>query len=127
MRKNNLIKLLQTIEGNPEIVLWNGLVGDYQNISTKLVEGDIVKRTLDDYLSRYRHERCFHEKNWKYQLTQEEENNAKKWYKNIKYEINQYVTEEDIKKKYYMKKRVVYIQPNISNKKYCDRLGTIEY
>ena len=27
MKKNDLIKKLQQIEGNPEIVLWNGMVG----------------------------------------------------------------------------------------------------
>ena len=127
MRKNDLIKLLHTIEGNPEIVLWNGFVGDYQNISTEIVEGDLVKQTLEDYLLRYRHERCLDEKDWKYQLTQEEENDAKKWYKNIKYEINQYIMEEDIKERRYRKKRVVYIQPKLSNKKHYDRLGTVEY
>lgn len=30
MRKNDLIKRLQEIEGNPEIVVWNGFVEDYQ-------------------------------------------------------------------------------------------------
>ena len=28
MKKNDLIKPLQTIEGNPDIVLWNGFVQD---------------------------------------------------------------------------------------------------
>jgi len=32
MRKNDLIKLPNQIEGNPEVVLWNGYVGDYTNI-----------------------------------------------------------------------------------------------
>ena len=64
MRKNDLIKLLQTIEGNPEIVLWNGFVGDYQNISPKLVEGDLVKKTLEYYLEHNRMVRCIKENNW---------------------------------------------------------------
>ena len=28
MRKNDLIELLQSIQGNPEIMFWNDLVGD---------------------------------------------------------------------------------------------------
>ncbi|AXC39087.1 UNVERIFIED_ORG: hypothetical protein [Escherichia phage CMSTMSU] len=30
--KNDLIKMLQEIDGNPEIVIWNGYVDDYMNI-----------------------------------------------------------------------------------------------
>jgi len=29
MRKNKLIELLQSIKGNPEIVIWDGRIGDY--------------------------------------------------------------------------------------------------
>jgi len=50
MCKNDLIKLLQTIEGNTDIVLWNGFVGDYQDISKELVKGELVKISLDWYL-----------------------------------------------------------------------------
>ena len=31
MRKNELIKLLQEIPGNPDVVIWNGFVEDYQH------------------------------------------------------------------------------------------------
>ena len=32
MRKNQLIKLLQEIKGNPEVMVWNGFVDDYMPI-----------------------------------------------------------------------------------------------
>ena len=127
MRKNDLIKLLQTIEGNPEIVLWNGFVGDYQNISPKLVEGELVKKTLKCYLEHNRMVRCLEENNWQYQLTEEEVSYLTNVYKTFSYEQNNFVTKEDIKEKRYMKKRVIYIQPKLQNKKYYDRLGTVEY
>ena len=127
MRKNDLIKLLHTIEGNPEIVLWNGFVGDYQNISTKLVEGELVKKTLKCYLEHNRMVRCLKENNWQYQLTEEEVSYLTNVYKTFNYEQNDFVTKEDIKEKRYMKKRVIYIQPKLKNKKCYDRLGTIEY
>ena len=47
MKKNDLIKLLNTIEGNPDVVLWNGFVGDYQDISKELVKDDLLKISLD--------------------------------------------------------------------------------
>ena len=71
MKKNELIAKLQAIKGNPEIVLWNGTVGDYQHIGS-LVEGDLVKQTLHDYIERCRMEKCRDEKDWKVQLTEDE-------------------------------------------------------
>lgn len=32
MRKNKLIEILQSMSGNPEIVMWNGYVGDFMPI-----------------------------------------------------------------------------------------------
>lgn len=51
MKKNTLIKMLQDIKGNPDIFLWNGIVGDYQDIKT-ISEFDLLKRTFEDYVSR---------------------------------------------------------------------------
>ena len=127
MRKNDLIKLLQTIEGNPDIVLWNGIVRDYQHISTELVEVELVKKTLKCYLEHNRMVRCLKKKDWQYQLTTEEVEYLTNIYKTFDYEQNNSVTQEDIKEKRYMKKRVIYIQPKLKNKKCYDRLGTIEY
>lgn len=45
MKKNKLIELLQQIEGNPEIVIWNGYVDDYMNISTDVEKITLVKET----------------------------------------------------------------------------------
>lgn len=36
MRKNDLIKMLESIKGNPEIMFWNGIVGDVVPISSKM-------------------------------------------------------------------------------------------
>ena len=34
MRKNQLIELLQGIKGNPEVMVWNGLVDDYMPLGS---------------------------------------------------------------------------------------------
>ena len=52
MRKNQLIELLQEIKGNPEVMVWNGLVDDYMplgNVNTNTLYKQSVKfiyRTL---------------------------------------------------------------------------------
>ena len=44
MRKNDLIKMLKEIKGNPEVVLWNGMVGDWMPVG-KLSESYLTKIT----------------------------------------------------------------------------------
>jgi hypothetical protein len=128
MRKNDLIKLLQETKGNPEIVLWNGIVGDYMQIDNKLVEGELSKMTFEGLLHYYSLE-CKRDKNdWNYELTEEEKQGLLKNYKdNYKWEINQFVNREDIKRKTHKSKRVLYINAKISGKSHNDRLGSIYY
>jgi hypothetical protein len=128
MRKNDLIKLLQETKGNPEIVLWNGLVGDYMQIDNKLVEGELSKMTFEGLLHYYSLERKRDENDWNYELTEEEKQGLLKNYKdNYKWEINQFVTKKDIKRKTHKSKRVLYINAKISGKSHNDRLGSIYY
>jgi len=128
MRKNDLIKLLQETKGNPEIVLWNGIVGDYMQIDNKLVEGELSKMTFEGLLHYYSLERKRDENDWNYELTEEEKQGLLKNYKdNYKWEINRFVDQEDIKRKTHKSKRVLYINAKISGKSYNDRLGSIYY
>jgi hypothetical protein len=128
MRKNDLIKLLQETKGNPEIVLWNGIVGDYMQIDNKLVEGELSKMTFEGLLHYYSLERKRDENDWNYELTEEEKQGLLKNYKdNYKWEINQFVNKEDIKRKTHKSKRVLYINAKISGKSHNDRLGSIYY
>jgi hypothetical protein len=128
MRKNDLIKLLQETKGNPEIVLWNGLVGDYMQIDNKLVEGELSKMTFEGLLHYYSLERKRDKNDWNYELTEEEKQGLLKNYKdNYKWEINQFVNREDIKRKTHKSKRVLYINAKISGKSHNDRLGSIYY
>jgi RecA-family ATPase len=128
MRKNDLIKLLQELKGNPEVVLWNGYAGDYMHIDKKFIESDLCKPTLETAIMRYRHERCIDEKDWNYQLTQDEIKDMTKCYrKNYEWEINRFVTTDDIKRKLYKSKKIVVINAKRSGKTTFDRLGQVEY
>ena len=46
MRKNKLIELLQSIEGNPEIFLWNGIVADIMPVS-KVIPSELYKEKFE--------------------------------------------------------------------------------
>lgn len=49
MKKSELLKLLETIEGDPEIVVWNGFVEDYQPIENKLTTVQLAKLSFESY------------------------------------------------------------------------------
>lgn len=127
MRKNDLIAMLSKLKGNPEVVLWNGMVGDYMPIG-KLVVGELYKYEPKYYLEMIEFEIKRDKNDWNYKLTSEDIAEAMLAYKkHHKWEENQFVTAEDITKKRWKKKRVVYIDAKTTGKTYHDRLGSIEY
>lgn len=96
MRKNDLIKKLQEIEGNPEVVLWNGMVGDYVHIG-ELVNSFLVKEEKKHWLEMIRLSRCQDLNDYSYQIPEQELKELDKLYSERQYEMNEYVTTEDIK------------------------------
>lgn len=127
MRKNDLIAILNNLKGNPEVVLWNGLVADFMPIGN-LSEGELYKYDPKYYLEMIELEAKYDHKDWDYKLTSEEIADAMHCYKKYhKWEENQFVTAEDIAKKRWKKKRIVYIDAKRTGKTYGDRLGCIEY
>ena len=127
MRKEQLVQLLQDLPGNPEIVLWNGYVGDFMKVSG-VVEGDLVKMTKPHFLEMCRLEKCCDNKDWNEQLTAAETEYALECHKrNYEWEVNEYITTDDIKEKRYSRKRVVYINAAKREKTMHDRLGAVSY
>ncbi len=128
MRKNKLIEVLSSIKGNPEIVLWNGMVGDWMDISPKLVEGDLVRQSFDNYVSHIEFEEKRHLNDFNYKLPEKEVEYLKKTYrKHYKWEHNDFVTGEDVSSGRYELKRIVYINAKLRGVSTFDRLGNIDY
>jgi hypothetical protein len=128
MRKSDLIKILTELEGNPDIVLWNGMVGDWMDIDKRLIEGTLVRQTLDGYIESVQLEQCVDRKDWDYKLPESEIAELKQLYKrNIGWEDNGFVTDEDVEKKRFTQKRVVYINAKPRGVTFLDRLGSVEY
>lgn len=121
MRKNDLISALQEIEGNPEVVLWNGFVEDYMHLD-KPVKGTLYKMKKDVYekfLILERSDKCRAAS-----ITEQD----KKKYSEMPYEYFEYNPEfEDSKERLYKKKNVVLITSKSRGKKLWDRNGGYEY
>ena len=117
MRKNDLIKLLEGIKGNPEVVLWNGHVGDFMHIG----------KLSEDFLNKY--SKRFYSQLIKTEDPQRSDEEIEKLYRSLEYEYNQFIAEEDCKGSdpMYKKKRIIFIDAKPRGINTFDRLGEISY
>lgn len=127
MKKNTLIKLLQNIKGNPDIVLWNGFVDDYMHISKDIGEIILAKKTKkgieQDLQFVY-----FQNTGKVLDMTSDDiKAKVQERYTSQKFgDINDYTFERD--KDYYGKtKTMVCLNFELRHKEVFDRLGTIKY
>ncbi len=128
MRKDKLIALLQSIKGNPDIVLWNGMVGDWMDVSPKLVDHSLVKISFDHYVKTVEFEEKRNRNDWDHKLSNAEVEKLKRSYqKHYGWEMNEFVTTDDVKEGRYKEKQVVIINAKPRGVKTWDRLGDIEY
>lgn len=128
MKKSKLIEMLNRLEGDPEIKLWNGMVGDWMDIDKELVPSDLVKQTLAHWLEMCRVEACKDRRDWDYQMPAEEVARLKKDYNKVNtWELNPYVTLEDVQEKRYSLKNIYILNAKTKGVKSFDRLGEIDY
>lgn len=124
MRKNELIKLLQNIKGNPEIVIWNRFVEDVQAIEKEIVPAKLYKLSFEGYKERVNLERVLRDK-----LPELPDDDLEQLYKqhNIgQWELFNYYPPEDDDRGY--KSKTVYVlEPKRTNKSTWDRMGVISY
>lgn len=128
MKKSKLIEMLNRLEGDPEIKLWNGMVGDWMDIDPKLVPSDLVKQTLAHWLDMCRLHECRDRQDRDYQLPDEEVAQLKKDYNKVNtWELNPYVNLEDVKEGRYSVKTIYLLNAKTKGVKSFDRLGDIDY
>ena len=127
MKKDDFIKELQNIPGNPEIKLWNGMVSDWMDIDS-LVEGDLVKETEAHYLEMCRLEKCVDLSNFGYQFTDDDLTRLRKVYsEHVSWEDNPFVTSEDIDNNRYHIESIYYINAKPRGETFIDRQGSVKY
>jgi hypothetical protein len=130
MKKNDLIEMLSKIDGNPEIKIWNGYVEDFMDLDPTPVPVRLVKMTEDYLLEMVRLEQCMDAgaDRATFKLSDAEIADTKRCYKQYhEWELNQFVTDKDIKSKNYKARNVIMLNPKARGKKTFDRIGTLEY
>ncbi len=129
MKKSKLIEMLNSIEGDPEIKLWNGYVGDYMDVGG-LIQTDLVKMNLPYFMEMVRLEDCRDVEGdpKTHQLSSFDDEHSRACYKKYhNWEMNDYVTDEDIKAKRYKRKKIVILSAKLRGISTFDRIGGISY
>jgi hypothetical protein len=80
---SELIKLLNELKGDPDILLWNGHVGDWVDIDSNLVETDLVRETFEGYCTSLRYERAVELRDGSYEIPEDEIRELKKIFPTI--------------------------------------------
>jgi hypothetical protein len=130
MKKSKLIEMLNALDGDPEIKIWNGYVGDFMDLDPTPVPVRLVKMTESYLLEMVRLEQCIDAgaDRTTFKLSDAEIADTKRCYKQYHdWEHNQFVTDEDIKKKSYKAQTVIMLNPKPRGKNSFDRIGTISY
>lgn len=110
MKKSKLIEMLSKIEGDPNIVFFNGFTKDWMDIDKVAVPIDVYKQTFDDYVKMVELEHKIKNNDVNFKLSNDKIKSMKKYYdKKFDWEENVYITEDDVKQKRYKKKTFVYL------------------
>ncbi len=127
MRKNDLIKMLQGIKGNPEVLLWNGMVGDWMHISG-VHKSYLARYTKQYWIQSIENEECIKRKDWDYKLPDGDVVElARRYSKTCQWESNNFITKEDIDEGRAQYKTVLYLDAKKRGVSTFDRLGSVEY
>lgn len=125
MRKNDLIKLLSEIKGNPEIVAWNGYAGDWMHFSSNITKMELSKYSWEGMKETCRLEECINTKNFNFQFSPEEEKELRKSY--MKYQDWEYCEGDPRSAKWLKFKTVYVLQAKPRGVSTYDRIGNISY
>lgn len=130
MRKNALIKMLEKLDGNPEIMLWNGMVEDVVPIDSELVETQLVQPSLAQTLRVVAYEHKTRLNDWDAELAPEQKEAITASYKKHRsraWTLNEFVTLGDVSAGQYDMKTVFTLQSKKSNRTYYNRSVMVEY
>lgn len=132
MKKSELIKKLNEINGDPEVLVWNGFVGDYQKVSSNVEETMLFKECADSIFKNLVFEEMKNRKSFDElpeDLMVKLRAEAKEYASKREWELrNLHFDDETVKRVYGKnKKKVVILELKNRGKEAFDRLGTFSY
>lgn len=132
MKKSELIKKLNEINGDPEVLVWNGFVGDYQKVSSSVEETILFKECTDSIFKNLVFEEMKNRKSFDElpeDLMVKLRAEAKEYASKREWELRNLHFDDETAKRVYgkNKKKVVILELKNRGKEAFDRLGTFSY
>lgn len=132
MKKSELIKKLNEINGDPEVLVWNGFVGDYQKVSSNVEETILFKECTDSIFKNLVFEEMKNRKSFDElpeDLMVKLRAEAKEYASKREWELRNLHFDDETAKRVYgkNKKKVVILELKNRGKEAFDRLGTFSY
>jgi len=130
MTKIELINHLQSINGNPEVMIWNGLVNDYVPLHSDIFTNNLYRKSVRMFFVEARMKRG---KPYSHKFTLSElwemRAEAKQSHKLASHEPYVPSLPDEKLSDYHNPnpKQIIVLQQGKVNKTYQDRLGSIEY
>ena len=126
LTKDELLEILSKIDGNPEIVLWNGFVSDYQHVDD--VRGaTLVKQSFAKYCRSIENERIVDKTDINYRIPNGEIAELRENWESHQWELDPYVTEAEISSGAYESRLVLVITAKSRDLIGFDRIGGFKY
>lgn len=128
MRKNDLIKKLQEIEGNPEVFMWNGYVGDVMPLSADMQKSSLVKESFEEYSYWLRLEEEYGSRKEIDKVPYSDQEVKHLYNKVVKWELICNTHHSPVRDKFKEHKRnILILTAKTTGKSHWDRNGTLSY
>lgn len=125
MKASQLKKLLESIPDDQDILVWNGFVGDWQDIGN-IQETTLHRQSFENYKQYWMFETGLKSDA---EMSPEDFETCKEQYNRYAkhWAFEEFVTDEDVTKGNYEEKKIMLIEPQSRGISTFDRNGDIEY
>jgi hypothetical protein len=125
MKASILKKLLETIPDDQEVMVWNGFVGDWQDIDG-LEQSTLHRQSFENYKRYWMFETGLKPED---EITPEDLESCKQQYNKYAdhWSFEEFVTPDDVSAGKYQSKEIMLINPQPRGISTFDRNGDIEY
>jgi hypothetical protein len=111
MKKSKLIKQLNAMRGDPDILVWNAHLSDYVDIENKLTHSYLVRMTFEWYCKSLEYDRVVEKQDTDYRIPESELPELQKAYdEQTGWGVNELITYRDVTARKYHRKYVLFMK-----------------
>ena len=111
MKKSKLIRLLNTVKGDPDVLVWNCQLSDYVDIEHQLTHSHLVRMTFEWYCKLLEYDRIAEKQDPDYRIPESELPELQKAYDaETGWGVNDLINYKDVSARKYHRKYVLFMK-----------------